>query len=160
MALRIRRFHAEDAPSIVELSLRAWAPVFESIEQALGNEIFRRLHPDWRVSQQEAVERVCASEKAQVWVGEEDRVTAGFVALYLDPESTIGEIYMLAVDPGYQALGIGTSLTSFALDRIREAGKTVALVETGGDPGHAPARRTYEKADFRHVSVARYFKAL
>ena len=87
MALHIRRFQAEDAPAIVELSLRAWAPVFESIEQALGNEILRRLHPDWRVSQQEAVERVCASEKAQVWVGEQDRVTAGFVALYLDPKA-------------------------------------------------------------------------
>jgi hypothetical protein len=36
----------------------------------------------------------------------------------------------------------------------------VAMVETGGDPGHAPARRTYEKAGFSLVPVARYFKAL
>ena len=31
------------------LSLRAWAPVFASMEQVLGHEIFARLHgDDWR----------------------------------------------------------------------------------------------------------------
>jgi len=36
----------------------------------------------------------------------------------------------------------------------------VAMVETGGDPGHAAARRTYEKAGFTLVPIARYFKNL
>jgi hypothetical protein len=35
---------------------------------------------------------------------------------------------------------------------------TTVMVETGGDPGHAPARRTYESAGFRPFPVARYFK--
>jgi hypothetical protein len=34
------------------------------------------------------------------------------------------------------------------------------MVETGGDPGHAPARRTYEKAGYTLMPIARYFKAL
>jgi hypothetical protein len=34
---------------------------------------------------------------------------------------------------------------------------SVAMVETGGDPGHAPARRTYEKAGFGLFPTARYF---
>ncbi len=35
----------------------------------------------------------------------------------------------------------------------------VAMVETGGDPGHAAARRTYEKAVYVHLpTIARYFK--
>jgi cell division protease FtsH len=38
--------------------------------------------------------------------------------------------------------GIGTALTAFALDRLKEAGMTVAMVKTGGEPGHAAARRT------------------
>jgi hypothetical protein len=36
----------------------------------------------------------------------------------------------------------------------------VAMVETGGDPGHAAARRTYEKAGYVHLPIARYFKNL
>lgn len=158
MPLQIRPLEAEDKQAVVELSLRAWAPVFRSIEQALGTDIFSRLHPDWRVSQQGAVEAAC--EKMHVWVATDAGVTKGFVAVDLRSESSVGEIYMLAVDPDCQGRGIGTALTSFALDWIRDAGMTVAVVETGDDPGHAPARRTYEKADFRLVPVARYFKAL
>jgi hypothetical protein len=30
----------------VDLSLRAWAPVFASLEQTLGSEIFRRVRPE------------------------------------------------------------------------------------------------------------------
>jgi hypothetical protein len=36
----------------------------------------------------------------------------------------------------------------------------VAMIGTGGDRGHAPARRVYEKADYRLIPLARYFKAL
>jgi len=43
---------------------------------------------------------------------------------------------------------------------MRAKGVTVAMVETGGDSGHAPARRAYEKSGFRLLSVARYFKKL
>jgi hypothetical protein len=34
------------------------------------------------------------------------------------------------------------------------------MVETGGDPGHAPARHVYERANYTLFPVARYFKAL
>lgn len=43
---------------------------------------------------------------------------------------------------------------------MKEAGMSIAMVETGGDPGHAPARHTYEKAGFGLFPVARYFKKL
>lgn len=145
---------------VVDLSLRAWTPVFASIEQAMGTEIFRRQHPDWREDQRRAVEEACAKE-GQVWVAELDAGVVGFVAVELDShEDNLGEISMLAVGPDYQGGGIGTSLTEFALDRLRDAGMTVAMVETGGDPGHAAARRTYEKAGYTLLPIARYFKNL
>jgi hypothetical protein len=37
---------------------------------------------------------------------------------------------------------------------------TTAMVETGGDPGHTPSRRSYESAGFRLFPVARYFEKL
>jgi predicted N-acetyltransferase YhbS len=46
----------------------------------------------------------------------------------------MGEISMLAVDPDYQGGGIGTALTEFALDRLKYAGMSVAMVKMGGDP--------------------------
>ncbi len=46
----IRRYRSTDEEPVVALSLRAWAPVFRSLEKALEVEIFRRLHPDWQVA--------------------------------------------------------------------------------------------------------------
>ena len=95
-----------------------------------------------------------------MWVAEVDASTVGFVAVELRHDGNYGEIYMLAVDPDYQGSGIGTALTELALDWIKDAGMEVAMVETGGDPGHAAARRTYEKAGYVQVPVARYWKKL
>ena len=84
----------------------------------------------------------------------------GFVSARLTGDGQIGEIFMLAVDPRWQDGGIGTALTDTATDWLRQSGAHVALVETGGDPGHAAARRVYEKADYTVLPIARYFKAL
>ena len=161
MRAQVRPLDDRDAEAVVGLSLRAWAPVFASIEQALGSEIYGLLFPDgWLASQRQAVEAVCASQEKRVWVAEVDGTTVGFVAVDLHPESSMGEIHMLAVDPDHQGNGIGTALTEFALARIKDAGMKVAMVETGGHPGHAAACRTYEKAGYLHLPIARYFKNL
>jgi ribosomal protein S18 acetylase RimI-like enzyme len=161
MQPRIRPFEARDADAVIDFSLRTWAPVFASLKQVLGSEIFGRLHPDWREDQRRAVEEVCASQEIRVWVAEVDGAPVGFVATdVFDPKRSMGEISMLAVDPDYQGGGIGTALTEFALDRLKDAGMKVAMVETGGDPGHAAARRTYEKTGCVLLPIARYFKNL
>ena len=161
MRPRIRPFDDRDAEAVVDLSLRTWEPVFASLERALGSEIFGRLHPDWREDQRRAVEGVLAAKKGRVWVAEVGASVVGFVSVDLfDTERSMGEISMLAVDPDHQGGGIGTALTEFALDRLKDAGMKVAMVETGGDPGHAAARRMYEKAGYVLLPIARYFKNL
>jgi len=102
----------------VALSLRAWAPVFVSVEKMLGAEIFRRLHPDWRADQDRAVRAALADPAMQLWVADTAPGPAGFVAAKLDSDSLVGEIYMLAVDPAAQDQGIGTALTEMATDEL------------------------------------------
>lgn len=157
---QIRGYRSSDEASVVALSLRAWVPVFVSLEKVLGAKIFRRLHPDWRADQDKAVRAGLADRAMQVWVAEAAPGLVGFVATKLDSDSLVGEIYMLAVDPAGQDQGIGTALTEMATDWLRTSGMRVAMIDTGGDPGHAPARRVYEKADYTLLPVARYFKAL
>lgn len=158
---RIRLLDDRDTEAVIDLSLRAWAPAFASLEHVLGSEIFRRQHPNWREDQRKAVEAICSSKEKRVWVAEVGGAAVGFVTIELHhPEHYMGEVSMVAVDPDYQGAGIGTLLNEFALDRLKEAGMTVAMVETGGNPGHAAARRTYEKAGYVHMPVARYFKNL
>jgi hypothetical protein len=51
-------------------------------------------------------------------------------------------------------------LTEHAIAWIRVEGVPVAMVGTGSDPGHAPARRTYEKAGMKLIPMSRYFLRL
>lgn len=159
--MQIQPFERKHLEAVVRLSLRAWSPVFDSLQSVMNPAVYEEFYPEgWRVSQQKAVEDVCASDEMHVWVGIEDNEVAGFVTVKLHQESKMGEIYMIAVDPDFQRRGIAMSLTNFALDWMKNAGMSIAMVETGGDKGHAPARQTYEKAGFDLLPLARYFKKL
>ncbi len=161
MNIRIEPYNSRHLDGIVRLSLRAWTPVFDSIQKAMDPDVYQAFYPNiWSVSQQQAVEDVCTAEDAQVWVAVDDSSPVGFVAVKLHLADSMGEIYMVAVDPDKQGCGIGSALIAFVLNWMKDAGMAVAMVETGGDPGHAPARHTYEKMGFGLFPVARYFKKL
>lgn len=160
MKIRIEPYNAQHRNAIIRLSLQAWAPVFESLQQVMDAGVYQAFFPDWRVSQQKSVEEACAAEDAHVWVALNEGSVVGFVAVKLHSEDCMGEVYMIAIDPDFQRQGIGTVLMEFALNWMKEAGMSIAMVETGGDPGHAPARRTYEKLGFGLLPIARYFKKL
>ena len=132
MEIQIEPCQPHQLDAIVRLSLRAWNPVFDSIEKVMDIEVYQHFYPDWQVDQKKAVEDVCNSEDTNVWVAIEAGTVAGFVAVKLDLESSMGEIYMLAVEPDFQGCGIGSALSEFALDRMKDSGMSVAMVETGG----------------------------
>lgn len=160
--MQIQPFNTDQTEAVVRLSLRAWKPVFDSLQEAMNPDIYREFYPDgWRESQQKVVQEMCASDEIEVWVATEDAETVvGFVGVKLHQESKMGEIYMIAVDPDFQGRGIGTALVDCVIAWMKDAGMTIAMVETGTDVGHAPARHTYEKAGFGLWPVARYFKKL
>lgn len=161
MPARIRPLCSDDIDAVVQLSLAAWEPVFLSFRSVLGPEIYTRLYPDWKQSQAEGVARVCQNrERNTVWVAEVDGVVVGFIAYELKRAQRVGEIQLLAVHPEHQNRGIGTQLNTFALAKMKEGGMELAEVGTGGDPGHAPARRAYEKAGYTPLPLVRYYKAL
>ena len=159
--MQIEPYNNNNLDAVVRLSLRAWSPVFDSIQKAMDADIYQAFYPDnWRVSQQKAVEDVCTAEDTNVWVAIDADCIMGFVAVKLHSEDSMGEIHMIAVDPDFQGHDIGSTLIEFALDWMKETGMSIAMVETGGDSGHAPARHTYEKVGFELWPVARYFKKL
>jgi ribosomal protein S18 acetylase RimI-like enzyme len=160
MGPAIRLLAPADVAAVVEFSLRAWAPVFESFRTVLGERVYQAVYPDWSTTQARAVEAVCQDDTAEVWVAERHGRPVGYVAVRLHTDDRTGEIDMLAVDPLVQRQGIGTALTSFAVQRLRDAGVWLAVVGTGGDPGHAPARRVYEKSGFVGLPLVRYYARL
>ncbi len=139
--------------------------MFHSFEQVLGTKIYSLLFPDWKMTQRATVEKICREhEKTLVWVAEADGTITGFIAYTLNSQENgqenTGEVELLAVHPDYQNQGIGTELNHFVLEKMKESGMKLAIVATGGDPGHAPARRTYEKAGYTALPVTRYYQDL
>ncbi|MBL8045379.1 MAG: hypothetical protein JNL09_02505 [Anaerolineales bacterium] len=48
----------------------------------MSTDLYKAFYPErWSVSQQKAVEAVCAAEEAQVWVTSEAGTITGFVAV-------------------------------------------------------------------------------
>ncbi|WP_020497164.1 GNAT family N-acetyltransferase [Sciscionella marina] len=157
----LRDYQVGDEPAVVALGLRAWEPVFAAIEELLGDELFSRLRGDWRAGQAQAVRNVLANPGQQVWVAEQpDETVIGFVAARLEHATGVGEISMLAVAPSAQRQGLATALTDRATDWLQRSGMRVAMVETGGDPAHAPARRVYQNSGYTALPAVRFFELL
>ena len=160
-AIEIREFREDDLEAIVEFSLRAWQPVFASVRNVLGDDIFFRLHPDWKANQADSIRSTCTNGGREVFVAVASGRLVGFVAVALSAfHERMGVIDIVGVDPDYQRRGISSRLTEFAVEHMRNRGMDIAVVETGGDPGHAPARAAYEAAGFTLLPIARYFRLL
>ena len=58
----IRRATDDDHEAIVDLSLRAWEPVFASMAEVVGPTLFRHLFTgEWRTYQADDVRRACGA---------------------------------------------------------------------------------------------------
>ena len=93
--MQVEPYTSDYLDAIVQLSLRAWTPVFASIQQAIDADLYHTFYgEDWRTSQQKAVESVCGAENTTVWVAMNADSVVGFIAVKLDPEDNMGEIYV------------------------------------------------------------------
>ncbi len=156
--MKIRDYKPEDKPALIELALRAWEPVFAGLKTSLTSEVHDLFVPDWKGQQIQSVNLVCDDEEIDVIVAELEDSIVGYSSIKSHPDDAIGEVYMIAVDPDYQQQGIARRLIDESMAIIKRKGYPLAMIETGGDPGHAPARRTYEAMGFEKWPVARYLK--
>ena len=160
--VEVRPYEASDLEAIVEFSLRAWQPVFESLRQVLGDAIFVRLNqPEWTAVQEEAVRSSCTSDQRRVFVAVADGLPVGFAAVALNAfHERMGVVDIIAVDPGYQRRGIARQLMERSAEHMRAQGMDIAAVGTGGDAGHGPARALYESLGYTALPGVRYIRLL
>lgn len=144
-----RAFKPADLPRLHQIREAAFAPVFASFRQIVGEAIAPVAFAAAEQEQAGLLDRICGTESEhEVMVVERRSEIVAFCAVKADRESGVGEIDLNAVHPDWQGRGIGTWMYGLALERLKIAGMQVATVGTGGDAAHAPARRAYEKAGF------------
>lgn len=161
-AVELRAYEDSDLDAIVEFSLRAWKPVFESVRTVLGDALFTRLHqPEWTTLQAEAVRSSCTSDEHDAFVAVVDGRPVGFATVALNAfHERMGVVDMIAVDPAYQQRGIARQLMNRCAEHMQVNGMDIAAVGTGGDSGHAPARALYEALEYAPLPGVRYLKLL
>ena len=160
MPIVVRPVAPGDVGEVVALALRAWEPVHASMATVLGYGLNLRIYPDWAASQATDVANACSDPALRVSVAVDAERILGFVAVLIDTPSRMGEVDMIAVDPNSQGRGVGHQLTQHALAQMREAGCDIAVIATGGDDGHAPARALYESEGFTALPLVRYYRQL
>jgi GNAT superfamily N-acetyltransferase len=159
--VEVTGFQPEYTPEVIALSMRAWAPVFLKLKPAVADYVYEAFYPNgWDVRQRADIEAFLANDAPNIWLAVDGSKIVGWVGIRLHPEDMMGEVYILAVDPDRQARGIGKQLIDHAITEMRRAGMSIAMVETGDDPGHAPSRAAYERSGFERWPVARYFKKI
>jgi ribosomal protein S18 acetylase RimI-like enzyme len=147
--LLLRRASDEDAPFLEEVRRAAFAPVFASFREILGERIASVTQARDDQAQAEYLASLFESDSGwELYVAEQAGVVVGFVSVKLNDQTSMGEIGLNAVHPDIAGAGIGTAMYDVVLNRMRQAGMRVATVSTGGDASHAPARRAYQKAGF------------
>ena len=161
MSFEIIRFVPELEAKLVALSMRAWAPVFEKLKLAVQPYVYRAFYPNgWQARQTTDIRDFLGSEGQNIWIAVEAGEALGWVGIRTHPADSMGEIYIIAVDPAAQRRGVATALLEHAISELRSAGMRIVMVETGDDPGHRPSRATYESAGFERWPVARYFRKI
>jgi GNAT superfamily N-acetyltransferase len=145
----IRPFAAGDLKALQRIRHAAFEPIFRSFRAIVGAEIYRHAFANADAEQARLLEDLCAPGSGhEVFVAIVHGGIAGFVAFSLNEATRTGEIGLNAVHPDHAGQGIGTAMYEFVMERMKQGGMAVATVGTGGDPGHLPARRAYEKAGF------------
>ena len=140
------------------ISVEAYEIIHECYAELMTEEIHEDLMGNWREKKAAAIRKQQRGENA--YVALVDGKVAGFIAFRINSNGA-GEILNNAVDSACRGMGIGGKMSDFVFAQMQEQGARYAMVTTGGDDGHAPARKAYEKAGFTHFTPSRtYYRKL
>lgn len=140
------------------ISVEAYEFIHECLIDLISEDIHEGIMGNWREKKTASIKKQQRGENS--YVALMDGKVAGFIAYRISADG-IGEILNNAVDSTCRGMGIGGKMYEFVFEEMRKQGALYATVSTGGDEGHAPARKAYEKAGFTHSRPIRtYYRKL
>lgn len=129
MRLRIRPYREEDRERLKEITVAAFPGV--SIDRLIEEQFGLLNGIDWAARKRQSIDADCDAHPAGILVAEAaDGRVIGYITTRTNPETRLGWIPNMAVEPDCQGTGIGKQLMQAALDYLRTAGMTHAKIET------------------------------
>ncbi len=127
--------------------------MYEEFRRLEGDDLFRRLHPDFEHPQAAVVERLVSDDYRHRWVAVDGGEVAGFAVAYPEMETELGHVSMVTVAPHHQGRGVGSELAAHTTGELRRAGMAYALGVTYTVEAHDAARRVLGKAGLESMSI-------
>lgn len=155
--LKIRPVCESDRDRVADIGIRAWKPIYDGYQKQLGDELFGVFYEN--PAERKLRNILHEMQDLPFFVGELDGKVVAFASCSI--EGKVGEIMGNAVDPEFAGCGYGGEMQRYVLSYMKEQGCTHAVVETGLDEAHAPARHAYEKNGFeKKLPSVKYFRKL
>ena len=162
MVLRSARI--EDFPKIDEITVICYTAIHEScvaMQSESVSEVIRNPTMTWEERKTKQNRDLFAEHPEWVWVLETGSDIIGFVTFKIDSERSFGLMDNNGVLPQHAGKGWGKFMYRHVLDYFRKQRLKVAMVETGLDDPHIPARKAYEGVGFdRSTPVVYYWQDL
>lgn len=155
--VKIVTFQEEHLEDCVRIALTVWDGIHDAYSDALGKELHDAVMVGWK---ERLADEIAEQQRTRrSFVAMLDGKVVGFCACRLEGE--LGIVGYNGVDPQYRGNGIASLMYGRLFEEMKAMGAKHARVMTGGDPGHAPARKAYEKAGFeKHLTSVTYYKEL
>ena len=157
----MRPYRNEDLETICAIAKRAYDGIFSGFEEQIGKKALDAWIPDAKNSKTAQLTLMAQTHPELLYICERNGKTVGFIMFHLDYKRGLGSIGNNASDPLAGEKGVGNEMYTFVLDYFRKEGMKAAMVHTGLDEAHAPARRAYERVGFnKTVPEVLYFMEL
>ena len=141
----IRPPREEEYAAVASIAVEAWAPIWRESEKMLG-ELFAPMRGDVRRAKYDSTMDALRNEQTRCFVLTENGKIAGFCSWR--QEGANAQVGLNGVADAFRGHGYGFLMQQYITADMRARSIRYARVLTGGDPGHAPARHTYEKSGF------------
>ena len=139
-------------------TLRTFRPGQDEAEWLSLNARAFAEHPEqgsWTRHDLELREQEPWFDPAGFFLAERDGVMTGFhwtkIPAPAEPDTCVGEVYVVGVDPGQRGTGLGRALTLAGLGYLRDRGVTEAMLYV--DEDNVPAIKLYEGLGFTRWST-------
>ena len=161
----LRRVKDGDLPSLDEIVVICYTPIYNSYVQIVGEVCARGLRRspelDWTVEKTNRIRKAYEDHPDCVWVLEKDGAIFGFVTFAIHRESNRAWIEENGVLPEHCGRGWATFMLRHVLQHLQKEGIRFVSVEVDLDDVHRPARRAYQAIGFdRHHHIAIYHQDL
>jgi len=150
--LKFMRMRKNDFKEVEKIVKKIWTMGVDKLREETYGIIGNKSWDEWVWK---SVKEYLKDKNTKKFVTKINGKIVGFCSYRIDKIKKIGTVGYNGVLPEYSGMGIGTYQINKILELMKKEGMEIAEVLTGLNEGHAPARRMYEKANFKE-----FFKSI